>query len=247
MTAEDPRIIAEEPTRPGLLRRGMDILANTGMRLAGDQMVLWFHRLYYTSGAQTWSNTRWLGVSTQKCPLDLWVYQEILYELRPAIVVECGTAFGGSTLFLASIFDMLGTGEIVSIDVEDYPDRPEHDRVRYVKGSSTSPETLAYVRELVARREPVLVILDSDHRMEHVLEELRLYAPLVSEGSYLIVEDTNINGHPVLPEFGPGPMEAVERFIGEHPEFVVDRSREKLLMTFNPSGYLHKRSTPTDR
>ena len=85
-----------------------------------------------------------------------------------------------------------------------------------------------------------MVILDSDHTRDHVLRELELYAPLVTPGSYLVVEDTNINGHPVAPEFGPGPMEAVEAFLETTDEFEVDRAREKLMLTFNPSGYLRR-------
>ncbi len=86
-----------------------------------------------------------------------------------------------------------------------------------------------------------MVILDSDHSRDHVLRELELYSPLVTPGCYLVVEDTNVNGHPVSPEFGPGPMEAVEAFLETTNDFEVDRSREKLLLTFNPSGYLRRR------
>jgi len=201
-----------------------------------------FHRLFYNSGKHTWSNTHWLGVPAQKCAFDLWVYQEMLHELRPAVIVECGTANGGSALFLASICDLLGHGEVVTVDIADQPGRPSHDRITYLKGSSTDPEIVERVNQLVASRAPVVVILDSDHSRDHVLNELRLYAPLVSSGSYLIVEDSNVNGHPVLPDFGPGPAEAVTRFLAETDEFEVDRSREKFLLSFNPSGYLRKRA-----
>ena len=200
-----------------------------------------FHRLFYNCGWITWSDRKWLGVPTQKCSLDLWVYQEILEEVRPAVIVECGTAFGGSALYLASICDLLGHGEVITIDVEPYPDRPVHDRITYVSGSSTAAATIEQVTTLVADREPVLVILDSDHTKSHVLGELRLYAPLVSRGSYLIVEDTNVNGHPVLKDFGPGPAEAVDEFLAEQSDFFVDGAREKYFVTFNPKGYLFKR------
>jgi cephalosporin hydroxylase len=85
-----------------------------------------------------------------------------------------------------------------------------------------------------------MVILDSDHSKQHVLQELHAYAPLVTKGSYLIVEDTNVNGHPVFPEHGPGPMEALDEFLGQNSDFVVDRDREKFYLTMNPQGYLHK-------
>ncbi len=87
-----------------------------------------------------------------------------------------------------------------------------------------------------------MVILDSDHSQAHVARELEILAPYVTPDSYLIVEDTNINGHPTYPSFGPGPFEALERFIADHPEFVVDSSREKFLLTFNPKGFLRRLS-----
>jgi cephalosporin hydroxylase len=99
---------------------------------------------------------------------------------------------------------------------------------------------VGHVSDLVGEDDSVLVILDSDHTKDHVLAEMRAYGPLVTRGSYLIVEDTNINGHPVLPDFGPGPWEAVEEFLQGNDQFQVDRSREKLLMTFNPMGYLRR-------
>jgi cephalosporin hydroxylase len=210
-------------------------------RLHGD-VVERFTEAYYEGAlfGETRASTKWLGVRTDKCPMDLWIYQELLHELRPGLVVETGTAFGGSALYVASMLDLLRHGRVVTIDVQPQEGRPEHPRIEYVTGSSVDPATLEHVRARAEGAGPVLVVLDSDHRKEHVLEELRLYAPLVTPGSYLVVEDTILNGHPVSPEFGPGPMEAVEEFLREEPSFTVDRGREKLYLTFNPKGYLRR-------
>ena len=201
-----------------------------------------FHRLYYDTAV--WKDTYWLGVPTQKCPLDLWMYQEILYEQRPDLIIETGTAHGGSALYMACVCDQLGRGEVVTVDIHPIEGRPVHDRITYVTGSSTGPEVVAEVERLAEGRERVLVILDSDHGRDHVLEELRIYGRLVTLGGYVVVEDTNVNGHPVFPEHGPGPMEAVNAFLAETEEFEVDTTREKFFLTFNPRGFLRKRTAP---
>lgn len=207
-----------------------------------DDVTLAFHRAYFDARQfhMTWRNTFWLGHPILKCPLDLWLYQEILHKLRPSVIVETGTAFGGSALYLASMCDLIGTGRIITIDLEPQPGRPEHPRITYVSASSTAPETIDMVKRETAGQGPVLVILDSDHRMEHVARELELYHPLVTPGSYLIVEDTNLNGHPTSPAFGPGPFEALGEFLDGTRDFIVDPSREKFLLTFNPKGFLKR-------
>jgi cephalosporin hydroxylase len=199
-----------------------------------------FHRLYYDSPWQTWKNTRWLSVNAYKTPLDLWIYQELIVSLRPQLIVETGTAHGGSALFLATVCDAVDCGEILSIDVSANPNRPEHDRITYVTASSTAPETLGLVAEHAHDKAPVLVILDSDHTRDHVLAELRAYAPFVTPGSYLVVEDTNLNAHPVVPSFGPGPTEALRAFLEERTDFSPDADQEKFLLSFNPGGYLRR-------
>jgi cephalosporin hydroxylase len=202
-----------------------------------------FSELYYTgpaAGARPFEDTHWMGVPALKCPLDLWVYQELLFRLRPGLIVETGTRHGGTALYLAHLCDLLGRGRVASVDIEALP-RPQHPRIRYLKGSSTDP---GIVGAVAAMKEPgagMLVILDSDHRCEHVLAELEHYGALLQAGDYLIVEDTNLNGHPVAPSHGPGPHEAVEAFLLRHPEFVRDRGCEKFLLTFNPGGFLQRR------
>ena len=229
--------------RPGSFpRRAAKRVLDSAAEIADRRVARQFHRLFYRSGVDTWSNTRWLGTAAQKCAFDLWVYQEILHEHRPAVIVECGTAEGGSAFFLASICDLLEHGSVITIDIEEYPNRPQHPRITYLHGSSTDAEVFRQVEEQVGGLEPVMVILDSNHERDHVLDELRLYSRVVSPGNYLIVEDSNVNGHPVVPEFGPGPSEAVDQFLRESDEFEVDRECEKFFLTFNPGGYLRKRS-----
>lgn len=205
-----------------------------------DRICREFQVLYYYSRQQTWLNTSWLGVPLAKCPLDLWVYQEILVRNRPDVIVETGTFKGGSALFLASICDLINHGRIVTIDIAPQPDLPRHPRIKYLTGSSVSDEIVGQVKERIAPGSKAMVILDSDHSCDHVLAELRHYHALVGPGQYLIVEDSNIGGHPVVPEAKPGPMEAMAIFLKETAGFAVDKSMEKFMMTFNPNGYLKR-------
>lgn len=196
-----------------------------------------FHKLYYRKSEMdgTWYNTSWRGVKTLKCPLDLWVYQEIIHEKRPDIIIETGTFMGGSALYMADVCEAIGHGRIISIDIDGDKKRPQHSRIEYITGSSTQVDINFPFNS------KVMVILDSDHSKEHVADELCIYSKLVTNGQYLIVEDTNINGHPVLKDFGRGPMEALDNFLKENKEFQIDRSKEKFLLTFNPKGYLIKK------
>jgi cephalosporin hydroxylase len=195
------------------------------------------HEVFYASNA--WTQATWLGSQALKNPLDLWVYQEIMGETRPEVVVETGTYRGGSAHFLASVCDLLGAGEVVSIDIEPLrDDYPQHRRITYLAGrSSTDPAVVAEVRERVEGRR-TLIVLDSDHSQAHVEAELEAYAPLVPVGCYLIVEDSNIGQ--IREDLLPGPREAVETFLAGRSDFEIDREREKFLLTFNPSGYLKR-------
>lgn len=201
-----------------------------------------FHELYYNS--QIWhkgtDDTYWFGIKTVKCPLDCWIYQELIFKCKPDIIVECGTFNGGSALYLAGICDQLNKGKIITIDVESFKGKPKHNRIKYLLGMSTEDKIVKQVKGFIKPKDKVLVILDSDHSCENVINELRIYNKFVSKGSYIIVEDTNINGHPVRAEFGPGPMEAVEMFLKENKNFIIDKDQEKFFLTFNPNGYLRR-------
>jgi cephalosporin hydroxylase len=213
-------------------------------------LVARFHDLLYrkwVSGSDTlWIN--WLGFKLAKCPLDLWIYQELLVRTRPDLVIEAGTFMGGSALYMATVMDLIGHGRIISIDTEPREGRPEHPRLTYWTGSSVDPQIVREAQK-AATGGRTMVVLDSDHSADHVFAEMIAYRALVQVGDYLIVEDTNINGHPTYRDFGPGPMEAVERFLAETDEFVSDRRCERFLMTLNPKGYLKRvrSATPGSR
>jgi cephalosporin hydroxylase len=204
-----------------------------------------FHRVYYDAWEKGTGDGRgtitlsWFGYRTLKSPLDLWTYQEILVETRPDLIVECGTRFGGSAYYIATLLDLIGRGRVLTIDIEAMKGRPVHPRISYLLGSSTDPAILAQVRAAAAGKR-VMVILDSDHAAAHVAAELAAYHDLVAVGCYLIVEDTNVNGHPVRPDFGPGPMEALNAFLSGRRDFVSDLDRERFLLTLNPRGFLRR-------
>lgn len=201
-----------------------------------------FHKLYYHHYRhQTWEDTRWLGSRVLKNPFDLWSYQEVVWETRPDVIVETGTHDGGSTLFFASLLDLVGGGRVLSVDFDPKPGLPEHPRIEYRRDSSLSEGTLAWVAKACTGGARVMVVLDSDHSRDHVLAELRAYAGFVTPGCYLVVEDGNVGGHPVYREHGPGPTEALAAFLAEDSRFEPDPRRERFLMTFNPGGWLRRR------
>ena len=225
------------------LKRKTTILKNFVMRKfyspeSNKKIIDEFHKLFYDS--QTYTKVNWLGTSASKCPFDLFLYQEIIYELKPDIIIECGTAAGGTTYFLASICDLIGKGYVISMDIDDQPNKPQHKRIKYLVGSSTDEKIFNAIKSAIKPSDVVLVILDSAHNKDHVFNEIKLYNHLVTKGSYLIVEDSNINGNPVYPGYGPGPKEAIEEFMKENQDFVVDKDKEKFFLTFNPGGYLKK-------
>jgi cephalosporin hydroxylase len=201
-----------------------------------------FHQLYYDSrtGGKPYRHTFWLGTRILKCPLDLWIYQEMIHELRPDVILETGTAYGASGHYMATLCDLVGNGRIITIDIEAQPNRPTHPRLTYMLGSSVDPQIVEQVKSSIVGAKTVLVILDSDHSRDHVLAEMNTWSHFVTSGSYLIVEDSNINGHPADPKFGPGPMEAIDAFLANDKRFQIDPTREKFFMTFNPRGYLKR-------
>lgn len=182
------------------------------------------------------AHSDWRGVPMDKCATDLLVYQEMLHALRPEVVIEIGAWYGGSALFFADMCELIGCGQVLSVDIKLPKNPPQHPRLTFLEGDSADPATVQRVQSW-ARGRTGVVILDSAHAKAHVLAELRAYHDLVRLGCYLIVEDTNVNGHPVRPDFGEGPWEAVQEWLNEVPGFAVDSGAEPYI-TFCPGGYL---------
>lgn len=187
----------------------------------------------------------WMGVRSLKNPLDAWIYQEILCEVRPDIVLEIGSYEGGTTLYLAHLLELIGNGQVISLDIDRTRFTATHDRIIVITGDSGAPETVAQVAAFCDGRS-VLVIHDGDHHKEAVLRDLRAYAPLVTLGSYLIVEDGVIDLFKTG-DIVQGPLAAVTEFLHENSEFMVDASRERYVLTYCPHGFLKRICEPVAR
>lgn len=191
------------------------------------------------------------GVPIHKNPGDLCNYQQIIFAQQPEFIIECGAFQGGATLYFANLLDLIGKGRVVSIDICEregvwHEKVRNHPRVTCLAGSSTDPAVVDQVREIVGAGRNNFVILDSLHTKAHVLAEMEAYSGLLGPGNYLIVEDSNLNGHPILTEWydlsqGGGPFEAIETFMQGRDDFAIDRAMEqRFLFSFAPSGYLQK-------
>jgi len=205
-------------------------------------------------------NFSWLGRPIIKLPADIVLLQEILWEVKPELVIETGVAHGGSLILSASMLELIGgDGRVVGIDIdirkhnlEAIRSHPLSRRIVLLEGSSTAPDIVRRVSEMAAGKGPVLVCLDSLHTHAHVLRELEIYSPLVSVGSYLILPDTFIEWFPKgyyadRPwDVGNNPFTAMQEFLRNTDDFVIDRERgQKLLITEAFDGYL-KKIKPSD-
>jgi cephalosporin hydroxylase len=215
-------------------------------------------------------NFFWLGRPIIQYPQDVVAMQELIWSVRPDLIIETGIAHGGSLIFSASMLllldacDALATGApfdpraarrtVLGVDVDirahnraAIEAHAMASRIRMIEGSSTAPEIVARVSEIARAHNRVLVCLDSNHTHDHVLAELEAYAPLVTKGSYCVVFDTMIDDLPkdLYPDrpWGPGnnPKTAVREYLKAHREFEIDSSiHEKLLITVAPEGYLRR-------
>ncbi len=200
-------------------------------------------------------NFTWLGRPIIQYPQDMIAVQEIIWQTKPDLIIETGIAHGGSLIFHASILQLLGRGKVLGIDLDirkhnrsEIENHPLANMITMLEGSSTSPEIIGKVVKFALDFKKIMVVLDSNHTYDHVIKELELYAPIVSEGSYLIVFDTFIENlppslYPDRPwEKGNNPMTAVRNFLNVSKDFEVDRNiQNKLLITTAPEGYLRKK------
>mgnify|MGYP001613580030 CR=1 FL=1 len=200
--------------------------------LSHDDIREAFFRLYYASGVIV--NTTYRGIDTLKCQLDLWLYQEMIHELKPDVIIETGSYKGGSAHFMADQLALNGSGHIFSVDIE-WRERPEHPRISFLTGRSTDETIFEQIKRHIDPSDKVMVVLDGDHTCDYVLSEMLMYAPLVSSGHYLVVEDTVIWGQ------DGGPRAALAEFIKDNKDFEVDVSKHKFQITFMPYGFLRRK------
>jgi cephalosporin hydroxylase len=223
---------------------------------------------YYTKNPAIMYGSTFLGLVLMQNPADMWIMQEIITEIRPDFIIETGTFAGGSAVYYATILKQVNNkGKIITVDIDPKPrmininklkkeDDVLYNRVQeisdnyieFITSNSVDPALIERLKEQTKNKK-VLVTLDSCHSYEHVLNELILYSQLVSPGSYLIVQDTFLDDKEEWIEkyakcpgwkIKKGPMKAVNEFLGENRDFKVDKSRERFLFTFYPSGYLKK-------
>lgn len=191
-------------------------------------------------------NARWKDFIIQKTPTDLWVYQEIIHAVRPTVILECGSARGGSARFFADMMEMMGIRPNVvacTVDVQDQTPLPAalaDSRIQFHLGSSLDPRIFARMKAATEGHDVVLVSLDSDHSYGHVLQEAKLYADLVTVGSYLVIEDTIFDVGPAVRGHVQGPGKAAREFVQKDSRFRVDPERECYLWTQFPEGWLQR-------
>ena len=190
---------------------------------------------------QSWRDATWLGSPLHRFPADLHVYQELLSEVRPRVVVVAGddAGLGGRAAFLATVCDQLGSGHVVAVGTSAVADRLQHPRVTHVEGAADDPAVVEQVEAAVPGPPGALVILGLDE-VSRVIGAFEHYVSMVPVGSYVVVENTVVRGRQVGHTFGPGPYEARDAILSRHGDFVPDPAGERYTLTFNRGGFLKR-------
>jgi cephalosporin hydroxylase len=199
-------------------------------------------------------NFTWMGRPIIQYPQDMIAMQEIIWDIKPDLIIETGIAHGGSIIYYASILELIGKGEVLGIDIDirahnraEIENHPMSKRITMLEGSAISQEIIEKIKPFVEGKKTVMVCLDSNHTHGHVLAELQLYSPFVTVGSYLVAFDTIVEDLPAdlyndRPwSVGDNPKTAVWEFLKSNDDFVINNEIDnKLLVSVAPSGYLKR-------
>jgi cephalosporin hydroxylase len=220
---------------------GLQLVAGLWIKLATEYRVMY--------------EPTWLGIPIIQFPSDMVMMQELIWKIRPDFIIECGVAHGGSTIFYASILELIGKGRVIGVDVEirkhnrlSIQSHPMSKRIELIEGSSVDKQVLHQVKSRIGGAQCVAVVLDSNHSREHVFKELEMYWSLVTPGSYLVVMDgaqANVSDIPrgKAEWRDDNPLVAMRDFLKNHPEFRSDPYYTRMHITSNPEGFLRRSST----
>ena len=245
MTTKDDRLEFEANKRAMALALGKD-------EEAFQQSLNTLVALDKYDYAYLWS---WMGVPIIQMPADVMATQEVIWDTKPDIIIETGVARGGSVIFMASLLKVIGKGKVIGVDIDirahnrdSIETHPLSPLITLIEGPSTTAETLAKVKAEIPAGASVMIVLDSDHSRDHVLDELRSYGPLVTEGQYVVVADTllgrgDMSQTPTKRSkiWYPGdePYAALNAYLKETDRFETDEALNgKLVLSSSPGGYL---------
>jgi cephalosporin hydroxylase len=219
-------------------QEGFEMLSNLWIKVAAELKLMY--------------ELKWLGRPIIQFGSDMIMLQQLIWEVKPDIFIETGIAHGGSLIYTASLFELMGNGKVIGIDVEirshnreAIEQHPMYKRIQMIEGSSVETSTIEQLEKLIEEGKIVTVMLDSNHSKGHVLKELELYSKYVTVGSYLIVQDGAQKWVSDIPRgkpewFGDNPLDAIEEFLKTNSDFVIDESYTRLGITSSPSGYLKR-------
>lgn len=249
MTHNDDRAEFEAHKRAQALALGRD-------QSVFDGSVRYMLQLDPYDYSYLWS---WMGVPIIQMPADVLATQEVIWATKPDIIIETGVARGGSVLFMASLLELIGKGQVIGVDIDirahnraSIEQHPMSKRVTLIEGGSVDEDTLARVRAAIPAGARVMVVLDSDHSRDHVLAECKAYGQLVTPGCYMVVADTMI-GHVEASEApqkrskiwskGDEPLSALRQYLAESDFFEVDEVLNgKLVLSSSPGGYIRRKN-----